>query len=101
MTSPSPWATKIGSAPTERQARTGELTPPGMTFWARANSELLLAYVRVDIQPSPSILERVAAAAARGRTSGATASGSLLLLAVAVLRLVALSLGLLVALGVG
>src|SRR5512133_1743308 len=29
-----------GSPPTERKARTGELTPPGMDFFARSNSVL-------------------------------------------------------------
>jgi hypothetical protein len=28
---------KRGVPPTERKARTGELTPPGVLFWARAN----------------------------------------------------------------
>ena len=28
---------KKGVPPTERKARTGELTPPGMTFWALVN----------------------------------------------------------------
>jgi hypothetical protein len=26
---------KNGAPPTERKARTGEFTPPGMSFWAR------------------------------------------------------------------
>jgi hypothetical protein len=29
---------KRGVPPTERKARTGELTPPGMTAWARVKS---------------------------------------------------------------
>src|SRR5437899_6630917 len=29
---------KSGVPPTARKARTGELTPPGITFWARAKS---------------------------------------------------------------
>src|SRR5262249_42713451 len=29
-----------GSPPTERNARTGELTPPGIDFFARSNSDL-------------------------------------------------------------
>ncbi len=29
---------KSGVPPTERKARTGELTPPGMCFWARSNN---------------------------------------------------------------
>src|ERR1700733_5703656 len=33
---PSPLATNTGSTPTERHARTGELTPPGMTCFARS-----------------------------------------------------------------
>ncbi len=32
---------KRGVPPTERKARTGELTPPGMVRWARANSSSL------------------------------------------------------------
>src|SRR6185295_10517714 len=57
MALPSPWATNTGSTPTERQARTGELTPPGMTCWARANSAWLAAMresrsVRSAIGPS-------------------------------------------------
>src|SRR5437879_6464032 len=35
---PSPRATKYGVPPTDRNARTGEFTPPGMTRDARANS---------------------------------------------------------------
>ena len=35
---PAPEAMKIGSRPIERIARTGELTPPGRTLSARANS---------------------------------------------------------------
>src|SRR5437870_10943051 len=35
---PSPRATKKGSPPTLRNARTGELTPPGMRFLASAKS---------------------------------------------------------------
>src|SRR3954454_13549456 len=38
---PSPLATKIGSRPIERIARTGELTPPGSTARARSNSGVL------------------------------------------------------------
>src|SRR6185295_11570270 len=34
---------KRGVPPTARKARTGELTPPGMTRAARSNSSLLLA----------------------------------------------------------
>src|SRR5512144_1060416 len=33
---------KRGVPPTARNARTGELTPPGMTFWARSNRDWLL-----------------------------------------------------------
>src|SRR5258705_13765609 len=32
---PSPCATNTGSTPTDRHARTGELTPPGITCFAR------------------------------------------------------------------
>ena len=35
---PSPRAMNRGVPPTPRKARTGELTPPGVTFWARAKS---------------------------------------------------------------
>src|SRR3954466_8958528 len=38
---PAPLATKIGSRPIERIARTGELTPPGSTARARSNSPVL------------------------------------------------------------
>src|SRR5574344_1629246 len=41
VTSVAPCAalTKNGAPPTERNARTGELTPPGMSCWARAKSD--------------------------------------------------------------
>src|SRR3954471_4808801 len=38
---PVPLATKIGSRPIERIARTGEFTPPGSTARARSNSGVL------------------------------------------------------------
>src|SRR4051812_8033867 len=38
---PAPLATKIGSRPIERIARTGEFTPPGRTARARSNSGAL------------------------------------------------------------
>src|SRR3954454_2148565 len=38
---PAPRATKIGSRPIERIARTGEFTPPGSTARARSNSSVL------------------------------------------------------------
>src|SRR3954471_12033935 len=38
---PRPLATKIGSRPIERIARTGEFTPPGSTARARSNSGAL------------------------------------------------------------
>src|SRR3954467_7583450 len=38
---PAPLATKIGSRPIERMARTGEFTPPGRTAFARSNSSVL------------------------------------------------------------
>src|SRR5436189_4064299 len=43
-----PWAllTKKGSPPTARNARTGELTPPGMYFNASLNSEAELSNLR-------------------------------------------------------
>src|ERR1700733_8221316 len=37
MREPSPDSIKSGVPPTPRKALTGELTPPGITFWARAN----------------------------------------------------------------
>jgi hypothetical protein len=36
MTAPSALRMKSGSDPTDLQARTGLLTPPGIDFWARA-----------------------------------------------------------------
>src|SRR5438067_12754013 len=40
-------ATKNGSPPTEPKARTGELTPPGIRAWARANqSEFVICSQR-------------------------------------------------------
>src|SRR5579884_2532094 len=39
---PSARAMNTGSAPTERKARTGEFTPPGMDFFARSNRSLLV-----------------------------------------------------------
>src|SRR3954466_12961143 len=41
ISAPSPRATKIGSRPIARIARTGEFTPPGRTAWARSNSSVL------------------------------------------------------------
>src|SRR6266702_6875001 len=38
MRAPSAFLMKSGVPPTARKARTGELTPPGITLWARANS---------------------------------------------------------------
>src|ERR1700733_15146496 len=37
MREPRPDSMKSGVPPTPRKARTGEFTPPGITFWARAN----------------------------------------------------------------
>ncbi len=55
MYAPSPWTTKIGSAPTERHARTGELTPPGITACARSK----MAWLRsVDIARTYTIVIR-------------------------------------------
>src|SRR6516165_5464962 len=39
---PEPRATKYGAPPTERKARTGELTPPGITRSARSNRDALV-----------------------------------------------------------
>src|SRR3954467_7270889 len=41
ISAPSPRAMKIGSRPIARIARTGEVTPPGSTAWARSNSSVL------------------------------------------------------------
>src|SRR5215470_3353540 len=41
MREPRPLATNTGSAPTERHARTGELTPPGLTARARSKMDWL------------------------------------------------------------
>src|SRR5688572_5028548 len=41
MYGPSARAMKRGVPPTARNARTGEFTPPGMTFWARSKSSRL------------------------------------------------------------
>src|SRR5512143_2137159 len=38
MTAPSALRMNSGSAPTDLQARTGLLTPPGITFWASLKS---------------------------------------------------------------
>src|SRR6202007_2320996 len=43
---PLPRSMKRGVPPTERNARTGEFTPPGMTFWARSNSASLVDTAR-------------------------------------------------------
>src|SRR5215468_1101907 len=45
MWAPSPRPMNSGSPPTERKARTGELTPPGIDFWARSNRVLDLFVV--------------------------------------------------------
>src|SRR6202795_1284644 len=43
---PRPWRMKSGVPPTARKARTGELTPPGMTCCERSNSARLRSYMR-------------------------------------------------------
>src|ERR1700748_3008102 len=48
MYAPSPRAMKRGVPPTARNARTGEFTPPGMTFWARSNSCSLVDTARAS-----------------------------------------------------
>src|SRR5262245_64663427 len=48
MWAPSPRRTNSGSPPTLRNARTGELTPPGMRCAARSNSARLRAPVELD-----------------------------------------------------
>src|SRR6201996_901298 len=48
MYAPSPRAMKRGVPPTARNARTGELTPPGMTFWARSNNASLVDTARAS-----------------------------------------------------
>src|SRR5437762_8770108 len=52
MVDPSARAMKRGVPPTARKARTGELTPPGMTFWARAKSDSLLMRLSVNMARS-------------------------------------------------
>ena len=39
-------ATKYGVPPTDRKARTGEFTPPGMTRCPRSNSDSLVGLIR-------------------------------------------------------
>src|SRR5471030_3326134 len=43
---PRPSRRKTGVPPTARNARTGELTPPGMTSCERSNSARLRSYMR-------------------------------------------------------
>src|SRR5437868_6637976 len=52
MAEPSARAMKRGVPPTARKARTGELTPPGMTFWARAKSDSLLMRLSMHLARS-------------------------------------------------
>src|SRR4051812_13757480 len=49
MREPSPRTMKRGVPPTARNARTGELTPPGITRWARANR---MALRSLDASPA-------------------------------------------------
>src|SRR5580765_4826942 len=50
MYGPAARAMKRGVPPTARNARTGEFTPPGMTFWARSKScSLVLFGCSVDM----------------------------------------------------
>src|SRR5436190_13574698 len=53
MREPWPRSMNLGTPPTPRKARTGELTPPGITFWARANqasdrSDFMESFLRGD-----------------------------------------------------
>jgi hypothetical protein len=41
---------KRGAPPTERKARTGELTPPGMVFWARVKELFVAGHGRLVFQ---------------------------------------------------
>src|SRR3954469_12733170 len=52
---PSPWAMKRGVPPTARKARTGELTPPGITRRARSNSSALVGIVRTAAPGAASV----------------------------------------------
>src|SRR4029079_1539828 len=71
---PRPLAMKTGSAPTERHARTGEFTPPGMIAFARSKMDWLRG---VDIagEPSPESRARAAREQARVGPRGAHRRG--------------------------
>src|SRR5687768_6320597 len=55
---PCPLATKYGVPPTERKARTGEFTPPGMTREARSKSSSFVTAPSWGCAPDPSALAR-------------------------------------------
>src|SRR5260221_13310029 len=44
---PRPSRKNTGVPPTARNARTGELTPPGISRWDRSNSSLLRSYMGI------------------------------------------------------
>src|SRR5688572_1228203 len=48
---PRPWAANRGLPPTEPKARTGELTPPGITRFARSKSSSLVVNRGTSGQP--------------------------------------------------
>src|SRR5712691_2089493 len=54
MRHPSAWETKKGLPPTPRKARTGLLTPPGITRWALAKSASELSGI-----PEPGLPTRL------------------------------------------
>ena len=71
-TAPSPRAKKRGVPPTERKARTGELTPAGIVRCARANSSSLRLMARIVDGRSvacASASSRIAAAMSRQRAT--------------------------------
>src|ERR1051325_12066875 len=60
MLAPSARATKNGSPPTLRNARTGELTPPGMRCCARANSSEEWKLKKANVErPTPNVQRRI------------------------------------------
>ena len=66
---------KRGVPPTARKARTGELTPPGMTRWARSNSAALLASGHGGWAPLVAASSASASASAAAASSPSSAGG--------------------------
>src|SRR5208337_2734793 len=54
---PSPRAMNRGTPPTFRNARTGEFTPPGMTFCAASNRSLFVTKILLEGIPHGSLLQ--------------------------------------------